>query len=38
MQLDHGTCLNCLLREGLEAKGEASREMFENILRRSQCD
>ena len=32
MQLDHGTCLNCLLREGLEAKGEASREMFENIL------
>src|SRR5262245_31315597 len=31
-QLDHGTCLNCLLREGLEAKGEASRETFETIL------
>ena len=31
-RLDHGTCINCLLREGLEAKGEASREMFENIL------
>jgi len=31
-QLDHGTCLNCFLREGLEAKGEASREAFESIL------
>lgn len=31
-QLDHGTCINCLLREGLEAKGEASREAFESIL------
>src|SRR5438034_11643669 len=31
-QLDHGTCINCLLREGLEAKGEASRETFESIL------
>ena len=31
-RLDHGTCINCLLREGLEAKGEASRETFENIL------
>src|SRR5262245_33663529 len=31
-RLDHGTCLNCLLREGLEAKGEASRETFETIL------
>src|SRR5437867_5606892 len=31
-RVDHGTCINCLLREGLEAKGEASREMFENIL------
>ena len=31
-RLDHGTCINCLLREGLEAKGEASREAFENIL------
>jgi serine/threonine protein kinase/tetratricopeptide (TPR) repeat protein len=31
-QLDHGTCINCLLREGLEAKGEGSREAFESIL------
>jgi serine/threonine-protein kinase len=31
-QFNHGTCINCLLREGLEAKGEASREAFENIL------
>jgi serine/threonine-protein kinase len=30
--LDHGTCLICLLREGLENKGEASREAFESIL------
>ena len=31
-RLDHGTCINCLLREGLEAEGEASREAFESIL------
>jgi TolB-like protein/tRNA A-37 threonylcarbamoyl transferase component Bud32/Flp pilus assembly protein TadD len=31
-RLDHGTCINCLLREGLEAKGEASREAFESVL------
>src|SRR5438067_1343263 len=31
-RLYHGTCINCLLREGLEAKGEASRETFESIL------
>src|SRR5262245_46795551 len=31
-QLNHGTCINCFLREGLETKGEASREAFENIL------
>jgi serine/threonine protein kinase/tetratricopeptide (TPR) repeat protein len=31
-QLNHGTCINCLLREGLEAKGESSRETFESIL------
>src|SRR5205809_2725463 len=31
-RLDHGTCINCLLREGLEAKGEASRDTFESIL------
>jgi adenylate cyclase len=26
------TCINCLLHEGLEAKGEASRETFESVL------
>jgi TolB-like protein/Flp pilus assembly protein TadD/tRNA A-37 threonylcarbamoyl transferase component Bud32 len=31
-RVDHGSCINCLLREGLEAKGEASRETFESIL------
>ena len=31
-RFDHGTCVNCFLREGLEAKGEASRETFESIL------
>src|SRR5436190_3504236 len=31
-RLDHGTCINCLLHEGLEAQGEASREAFESIL------
>src|SRR5438477_5400678 len=31
-RLDHGTCINCFLREGLEAKGEGSREAFESIL------
>jgi TolB-like protein/tRNA A-37 threonylcarbamoyl transferase component Bud32/Flp pilus assembly protein TadD len=31
-RLDHGTCINCLLRQGLEARGEASRETFESIL------
>ena len=31
-QLDHGTCINCFLREGIEAKGEGSRETFESIL------
>src|SRR5882724_3911383 len=31
-QLDHGTCINCFLREGLETKGEGSREVFEDIL------
>ena len=28
----HGTCINCLLREGLEAEGEASRQAFESVL------
>jgi serine/threonine protein kinase/tetratricopeptide (TPR) repeat protein len=31
-RLDHGTCVNCLLREGLETQGEASREAFESVL------
>jgi serine/threonine protein kinase/tetratricopeptide (TPR) repeat protein len=31
-RLDHGTCINCLLREGLEAKGEPSRQAFESVL------
>ena len=31
-RLDHGTCINCLLHEGLEAKNQASREVFESIL------
>src|SRR4029450_9876118 len=29
---DQRTCTNCLLREGLETKGEPSREAFESIL------
>jgi serine/threonine protein kinase len=32
MQLDRGTCINCFLRAGLEARGEGSRETFESIL------
>src|SRR5215475_10054038 len=31
-RLDHGTCIKCFLLEGLEAKGEGSRETFESIL------
>src|SRR5438552_18175753 len=31
-RLDHGTCIICFLREGLETRGEASRETFESIL------
>src|SRR5437588_2014196 len=31
-RLDRGACINCLLREGLAAKGEASREAFETVL------
>src|SRR5205809_123419 len=27
-QLDHGTCMNCLLREGREAKGEEGLPFF----------
>src|SRR3954465_14316332 len=30
--LAEGTCLNCFLGEGLESKGEASRETFQSIL------
>ncbi|MEY2496831.1 MAG: hypothetical protein QOD12_387 [Verrucomicrobiota bacterium] len=32
VQLDKGTCLNCLLLEGLDAEGESSTEDFENVL------
>jgi serine/threonine-protein kinase len=31
-QLDHGTCVNCFLRAGIEGKGEESREAFESVL------
>lgn len=31
-QLDQSTCINCLLRAGLETQGEPSRESFESIL------
>src|SRR3989440_10140472 len=31
-RLDGGACINCLLREVLAAKGEASREAFESVL------
>src|SRR5215475_4145768 len=31
-RLDEATCINCLLVEGLETKGEGSRETFETIL------
>jgi len=31
-RLDEATCINCLLVEGLETKGEPSRETFESIL------
>src|SRR5262245_14059575 len=29
---DQTTCINCFLLEGLEAKGQASREAFESVL------
>ncbi len=31
-QLGQGTCVSCLLKEGLEAKGEASTEVFQSVL------
>jgi serine/threonine protein kinase/TolB-like protein/Flp pilus assembly protein TadD len=31
-RLDHGSCVNCLLSEGLEAEDEVSRQVFESIL------
>src|SRR6266576_3061531 len=31
-RLDHGSCINCLLSQGLEPEGEISREVFERIL------
>src|SRR2546428_1786399 len=30
--LDHGTCIQCILREGLEAEGDATRQAFESVL------
>ena len=30
--LEDGTCLNCLLKEGLNADGEASSQIFESVL------
>lgn len=32
LRLDKETCLSCLLLQGLEAKGEASSEVFESVL------
>jgi len=32
VQLDHRTCVSCLLLEGLDAEGESSSEVFENVL------
>ena len=31
-RLDDGTCLTCLLQEGLNAEGEASSQVFESVL------
>jgi serine/threonine protein kinase/Tfp pilus assembly protein PilF len=31
-RLSQGVCLRCLLKEGLEAEGEASAEVFESVL------
>src|SRR5207245_3575748 len=31
-RLDTGICVNCLLREGLEAAGEVSRAVFESVI------
>jgi TolB-like protein/tRNA A-37 threonylcarbamoyl transferase component Bud32/Tfp pilus assembly protein PilF len=31
-RLNEGTCINCLLLEGLKAQGESSRQAFESIL------
>jgi len=31
-RLDYGTCINCLLHEEIETKGQTSRETFESIL------
>ncbi len=32
IRLDQDTCINCFLHEGLETKGQASREAFESVL------
>src|SRR5438874_6160854 len=31
-RLDQGSCINCLLRKGLDAGGETSREAFESVV------
>src|SRR5213080_2008849 len=31
-RLDYGSCINCLLSNGLEAQSETSREAFESVL------
>src|SRR5438552_7444466 len=31
-RIDTGICVNCLLREGLEAAGEVSRAVFESVI------
>jgi hypothetical protein len=31
-RLGQGICVNCLLKEGLEAEGDASAEVFESVL------
>jgi hypothetical protein len=31
-RLDTGVCVSCLLREGLEDIGEASRAVYESVL------
>jgi hypothetical protein len=32
MRLDTGVCVSCLLREGLETRGEVSKGVYETVL------